>query len=505
MKVGIIGAGHNGLVCAFYLAKQGHKVSIFEKRSEVGGLCLSEELFPGFKVSTVASYFGMLRSEVSNDMELEKFGLETYLTDPIEVVMLPNNHFVFTPREEGSPAMAVGTLSESELAGWKAFWSDLGKAATLIYPLYFQPQTTQNQVVEILNTAGLDKVAKNIFSGSLFDLLHEYVQNPSLLAAAATCTPGFANKKGSVFGCIHHGTAKTKDEFGAWGFVKGGMGEITQAMKRSCQAQGVQIFTEKSINKVLLNDNKASGLQFADGQEESFDLVVSNTDPFTLFQKLLPEKEQPTIEQPTVSAGKVHFALSALPPFTLLDQIKHNYKGVIVSAPSIDHVIADSELVPQGKMPQGIMLTMCFPSTADETAAPAGKQLLTVDIHYLPATLEGQPWNEKNKQVILDAVLTRLKELSPDFESYVLASHVVSPGDIENMFSVRHAACWHLPMTADYTFEKRLAYATSYENLYLCGASTYPGGNVTGANGFNCAQTIVKQTSGKLPTAGARQ
>lgn len=509
MRVGIIGAGHNGLVCAFYLAKAGHDITVFERRSTVGGLCVTEELFPGFNVSTVASYFGMLRSEVADDMALESHGLESYLTDPIEIVMLPNNHFVFTPRDGSNARMEVGALTDKELIGWRSFWADLGKAAAVIYPLYFQPQTTQADVVELLHKAGLKTVAERIFDGSLLDLLRQYIDNPSLMAAAATCTPGFANKPGSVFGCIHHGTAKTKGELGAWGFVKGGMGAITQAMKRSCQAQSVKIVTDSSVAAVTFEGEKACGLKLENGQTEPFDLIVSNADPFTLFESLLPTEIVPQAlsqqikkHQPKVSAGKVHFALSKLPKFNLLESIGHNYKGVIVSAPSIEQVIADSDTVPQGKMPSGIMLTMGFPSTADETAAPKGKHLLTVDIHYLPNTLEGQPWTDANKHVIRDAVIARLQECDPDFEQCVIATHIVSPGDIETTFGLRYASCWHLPMTAEYTFEKRFfpgckGYRTPYQNLYLCGASTYPGGNVNGANGHNCAQEILNSVQNR--------
>jgi phytoene dehydrogenase-like protein len=503
LKIAIIGAGHNGLVCGAYLAKSGFDVTIFEKRSQVGGLCVTEELFAGYKVSSVASYYGMLREEIAQELELTKYGLKPYLTDPIEIILLPNGKYVFTPREGGQAKTEVGNLSLEEKQGWQRFWADMGKAAQLIYPLYFVPSTTQADIVNLLDTNKLNNIARYIFRGSLFELLQEYISNQYLMAAAATCTPGFANKRGSVFGCIHHGTAKTKGEFGAWGFVKGGMGEITQSLSKSAQANEVKILTNKAI-KAIKTTEAVNEIIFEDNTSTSFDYVVSNTDPFTLFQKLLPaDSVSETILQeieankPLLSAGKIHFALNALPAFPLLTELKHNYSGVIVIAPSMQSVINDSDKVPFGNMPESLMLTMGFPSVADPTTAPNGKHLLTVDIHYLPSKINNRAWTKEDNEQLLKNTINRISEHSSNFTQCIEDTAVVSPYDLEKTYNLSGGSCWHMPMNVDNLFERRKfpgceGYKTLFNNLYQCGASTYPGGNVTGANGRNCAHEIIK-------------
>lgn len=515
MKAAIIGGGHNGLVCAAYLAGAGADVTVFEKRQVLGGLCVTEELFPGYMVSSVASYFGMLRQEVAQELDLYKFGLEPYLTDPVEIVLLSQGRFVFTPREGKGAKVELGELDQSEMAGWQQFWRDLAAAAALVYPLYFEPKTTQAEVVTLLKNSNLELVARHVFAGSLLDLLSEYISDEWLMSVAATCTPGFANRAGSVFGCIHHGTARTGGQLGAWGFVKAGMGRITQALADSGRARGVKIVTGQAVESIVVESGAARAVRFADGSSRSFDVIVCNADPFTVFQTLLPpgSVDEATLtsiaeHEPAVSAGKVHLALKQLPVWPVLDKIGHNYAGVIVSAPNIRTVIRDSELVPKGCMPTELMLTMGFPSVTDAQTAPAGKHLLTVDIHYLPARLAGRPWQQADAEALIDRVVKQLETHCPGLAQVIDSAVAVTPTDLERTYNLRGAGCWHLPMTPEYLFENRKmpgceGYQTPVADLFLCGASTYPGGNVSGAPGRNCAQDILSRHGAGLERAAA--
>lgn len=503
MKIGIIGAGHNGLVCASYLAQAGHAVTVFESRPLAGGLCVTEALIAGYKISSVASYFGMLRKEIIEELELTKYGLQPYLTDPVEIVLLDNNKYTFTPRDGSAAKIEVGELSKEDMDGWRLFWQDLGKAAALISPYYLQAGLTKAKACHLLQQNGLSRIADHLFAGSLLDLLKTYTQNKYFHAAAATCTPGFANMPGSVFGCIHHGTATTAGEEGAWGQVKGGMGQVTQALLAKARSLNVNIQLDSPVARILVEDNTARGIVLKNGQEQRFDCLISNADPFTTFQLTGGEQtSSPGISLnttlPAVSAAKIHFALKALPAFPALDAIGHNYQGVIVLAPSIESVIQASQIVPQGQLPSQLMLTMAFPSTSDDTAAPAGKHLLTVDVHYVPANPNGKPWNKTDTKLLIDKTIADIETYCPTFSQQVEAIAAITPQELKEVYGVATASCWHLPMDENHLLEDRClpgykGYKTDIHNLYLCGSATYPSGNVTGAPGYNCAREIISR------------
>ncbi len=510
--IAIVGAGHNGLTAAAYLAQAGYKVDVFEKRDSLGGLCVTEKPFAAYgsevKISTVASYFGMLRKEIVQELNLEEHGLKPYLTDPIEIVLLEGGQFSFTPRDGGEARAEIASLTGEDKEGWQRFWGDIQTAATLIYPHYLKSDLTQKQVLSILLEAKLDKIAAHIFDGSLLDLLKHYVKSEDLVAVAATCTPGFVNVVGSVFGCIHHGTAETKGEFGAWGQVYGGMGEITQALAKVAQAHGAVLHTGHGVSRLVSEAGRIAAVEFENGTKKIFDIVIANCDSYIVFEKLLDKQSATeTIRhylsenRPTVSAAKLHFLLKALPTFTTLKKIDHNHKGVIVIAPPLSAVKQASQTVPGGVMPERLMLTMAFPtledpSMADKHAAQSSKHVLTVDVHYVPAHIGGKAWSRVDDDRLLEMTIVAIEAQCPEIRQLIEQSYVVSPRVLAEAFNLASLSCWHMPMTPQYLFEKRslpacAPYETPFDNLYLCGAGTYPGGNVTAANGHNVAKHIL--------------
>jgi phytoene dehydrogenase-like protein len=516
-SVAIIGGGHNGLTCAAYLSKAGFAVSVFEKREILGGLCVTEAPFsqaPKMKLSSVASYYGMLRAEVVEELDLTSNGLKPYLTNPIEIVLLDNGQFVFTPRDQegGVAETRVEGLSDEDKAGWQNFWQDIQKAAAIVYPHYLKPGLTQAALTELLKEAGLDKLADKVFTASLFELLEAYVKNDNLKAVAATCTPGFASTEGSVFGCIHHGTASTVGEFGAWGQVFGGMGEITGALCDVALLNDARLHVETGVKSLVVIDNKISGLIFEDGTVQDYDLVVCALDPYVLFEQLFAAEDRALIApqvahldkvRPQVSAAKLHFLLSAIPEFSTLKDIGHNHKGVIVIAPSKASVERAAKAVPAGSMPDELMLTMAFPTLEDPSLKGDDndpRHVLTVDVHYLPARLDGKPWTEADDQHLLKATIAAISKQCPQFGNLVLESFIVSPRALAERYNVAGLSCWHLPMTPEYIFEKRALpgfdhYMTPFDNLFLCSAGTYPGGNVTAAPGHNLAKILIERFS----------
>ncbi|MCA0313377.1 MAG: NAD(P)/FAD-dependent oxidoreductase [Candidatus Melainabacteria bacterium] len=515
--VAIIGGGVNGLTCAAYLAAAGYEVSLFEKRTKLGGLCVNETPFdkPGIdckiKVSSVACYYGMTRHEIAEELDLFNHGLSPYLTDPVEVVMLKGGQYVFYPRE-GSADMAVEETTEADRKGWIEFWTDVQKAAEVIYKAYTNP-TTKEKVLEQLKSAGLEKIARHIFKGSLFDLTAEYFQSKALMAVAATCTPGFANQAGSVYGCIHHGTASTLGVFGAWGQVKGGMGKVSEALAAVAQQRGANLVANLGVEKLHVVEDKITKVQLSNGEIKQFDMVIAACDLHTLFEKLIETERVPSgilahikANRPHVSAAKLHFLLSGKAEFSTLSRIGHNHKGVLVIAPQPEEVVKASNLVPNGQMPQELMMTMAYPTLEDESiyGAESNRDLhvLTVDVHYLPAYLRREDgskrdWSEEDDRQLQKQVADQIEEYAPGFKQLVKDCYVVSPYGLKKHFNNESVSCWHMPMTAEFIFEGRSLptlphYNTPFENLYTCGSGTYPGGNVTLANGHNLAKLLIK-------------
>lgn len=500
IQVAIVGAGHNGLVCACYLAKAGFEVTIFEKREVTGGLCVTEEVFEGVQASTGAGYYGMFRPEIIEDLDLMKLGLEPYLTNPVEIVLLPQNQFLFTPRYEGSSRLEIKDLNDSDLKGWGKFWQDISASATVLSDLHFKPEYTQEQICLLLCQNDQKLVAEHIFEKSLLDLALQYFKNESLLAAACTTTVGFPTNKGSVFACLYLGTAQTLGERGAWGACKGGMGAITKALQTVAIEHSVKIHTGTGVKSLISQNDTVSGVVLEDDSSHVFDIVISNADPAITFNQLLEnEKYKSSFD---IAAGKAHFLLSELPRFTVLDQagLKHNHACAFVLAPSLASVIASSSSVPQGFMPEDLMITLDFPTVTDPTLARNGAHLMSLDYHFLPAFFNKAAWDEQNKLELYKKTVATIETHAPGFESLIKNWIISTPSDLEKSFGLASKHCWHMPMTSDHLAEKRrfgkTAYSTRLNNLFLCGASTYPGGNVTGAPGHNCAREIIEKYLG---------
>jgi phytoene dehydrogenase-like protein len=512
-KVAIIGAGHNGLVCACYLQEAGFDVTVYERREIVGGLCVTEELFPGIKASSVAGFFGMLRQEIIEDLGLLERGLEPYFTNPTEIILLPGNRFLYTPRLDGPAKIEIGQVSQCELEGWTAFWREMSAASKLVYPYHLQTGVTQNAIEKMLESHGLTNIAEHIFKGSLLDLATKYFSHPSLMAAVSTCVVGFPDEIGSVYSCIHLGTARTLGEDGAWGLVKGGMGAVTQALLACALERGVKVHTSEAVSSIAFKDDQVAGVTLSDGTFHPFDLVVSNANPTTTFTKLVaPNMVPPQIREKiegqefTVSAGKIHFVLNGLPEIPILADLPNYHESTICLAIPLESVLEASRKARAGEMPNDLMITVLFNSVSDPSLCPPGKHLLSLAYHWLPSKIDGNEWNEQSNQRLLERTLQILQQHIPAIRDHIEQAIVISPGDLQRTYGA--IDCWHLPMTSEYLIEKRRfgdkEYSTPFPGLFLCGAGTYPGGNVTGAPGRNCAMQIIESCVAPLQATGRR-
>lgn len=502
MQIAIIGAGHNGLVCAVYLARAGHKVTVFEKNEKPGGLCITEPIFPGFNVSTVSSYFGMFRDEVINDLGLEEVYDHVRGIDSPSITLLPDGESIVSRPGVDADQFSFD-LKEEDRAGWCKFWHEVNVAGVAIGPYLTRIGVTQYELQKVLESEGFIGLGSRLFDGTLLDIIDSYFSDPLLRAAACATSWELPTRKGTIFGCIYGATTSVNGRNNTSAYLKGGMGVLTDLLVREALAAGVEIRTNSPVRSIMTKDRAVSGVKLMDGTEFEAQSVVSNLDPRATFGNLLEEKLVPMgirthlkTPIPPVSSAKVHFALSEMPVFPVLESIEGAYSGKILITPSIEKIIQSADDAIAGKLPEEPVLSLCFASQLDETAAPPGKQLLSVDFHYVPVTNEADRWNDENAQLIVDRAVKTIEKHAPGFVSTIEASTVVSPGHLQSRFGIVTGHGSHLPMTAEYLVERRRMpycgqHTTPITKLYMCGAGSYPGSGVSGAPGRICAKTIL--------------
>jgi phytoene dehydrogenase-like protein len=503
-RVVIVGGGHNGLVAACYLAEAGFAVTVLERRPVLGGLCVTEELIPGFRFSSVASWCGMLRPRIVNDLALARHGYQPYLPDPQEVILLPDGDYVTDARHAPDGGLGVRNASGADRDGWAALWGDIAAAARVVDESYLGVPAPS---LAELEAALLDRVGRRFADGigeiAFVDLARRYVTHQSLVVAACTTVFGLPTAPGNVLSCVHKGTAETEGRRGAWGFVRGGMGAITGALTRAARERGATLLTDRTVARINVHGGRAGGVTLADGAALDADLVVSNADPeatSTLVSDVRLSWLPPVRHPGDTSAAKVHLALSRLPSFPGLDRIGHPYVGTLVFTPGLEELEAAYVDHEAGRQPEHVILSTQIPSLIDASVAPPGRHVATIDLHYVRADDGGRPWTAAGAERLYRQTLQTLARHSPDLESAVIDHVVISPEDLRRTYGVTTHCCWQVPMRAPHlgrgrTFGGPTDHATAIRGLWMCGAGTHPGPNVTGAGGYNCAHEIIQRAA----------
>ena len=517
----IIGGGHNGLVCAYYLAKGGMNCCVLERAEKVGGAAITEEFFPGFRNSVAAYTVSLLQPKVIKDMSLERFGLR------IKLRQIDN----FLPTDDGYLLAGRGGLTEREIARHS-------QKDALAYPRY---QTALQNVVACIkqfllvappNTGGgladlmaliragrivtqLDSKTQSdlldFFTCSASEILDRYFENETVKALFAfDATVGhFASPRqpGTAYVLLHHVFGEAAGVAGAWGHAVGGMGAITQAMREACEASGVTICTQAPVRGIEMTAGRASGVQLEDGHLQA-KIIASSVHPRILFEKLLPKdvlseefSERINRYHSHSATFRMNVALDALPQFrnAPLNQMEgEDYltSGIII-APSLDYMHQAWVSADQNGISERPIIEMLIPSTLDDSLAPAGKHVASLFCQHFAYQLPGeQQWDSVREQVA-DMVIQTVDKQAPGFARSVLGRQVLTPLDLERKFALVGGDIFHGRMSLNQLFSARPvlgygAYRSPVKGLYMCGSGTHPGGGVTGAPGHNAAQKILR-------------
>jgi phytoene dehydrogenase-like protein len=524
----IVGAGHNGLVCAAYLAAAGIKTLVLEKNDVVGGAAVTEEFHPGFRNSVAAYTVSLLNPKVIAELELARHGLRIVERPAANFWPVDDARFLLMRGALAERQAAVARFSARDAERLPAYEGALSRAADVLRDLVLRtPPNAGGGLMELLKGAGLGRrmltldladkrLLLDLFTLSAADFLASWFESDVVKGAlafdgivgnyAAPSTPGTA------YVLLHHCFGEVNGKRGAWGHASGGMGAITQALAASAKARGVAIRTRVRVARVLTRSGAALGVVLANGEEVTARAVAANVPPKFLFRDLMPDdavapqmRDRFLAMKSGSGTFRMNVALAGLPSFTCCpgkEARDHHGSGIIIG-PTLDYLeqaYLDAQASGWSTEP---VVEMLIPSTLDPTLAPAGKHVASLFVqHVAPHLPSGRSWmDEREKEAFADLVIETVNRHAPNFKASVIARQVLSPLDLERRFGMIDGDIFHGTLSLNQLFSARpvLGYADyrlPLPGLYLCGAGAHPGGGVTGLPGHNAAREIIRDFKG---------
>ena len=521
----VIGAGHNGLVCAYYLARAGLKVRLYEARDVVGGAAVTEEFAPGFRNSTASYTVSLLQPKVIADMELERRGYRVIERPVSNFLPLEDGHLVLGGGLEATQA-EFARFSRNDAAALPGYYAMLEGVAEVLRDLALRippdaaggPRALLDAVMQSRKVARLPLAAKRdvlaLFTRSAREVLDTWFESEPVKAAFGfdACVGNYASPDaaGSAYVLLHHVFGEVNGKKGAWGHVPGGMGTITRLMAEAVREAGGEIVTGAAVDRVLVDGGKAVGLRLASGEEVRARRVIANLGPKPLFDRLVPRAALPddfarAMQMYAGGSGslRMNLALSGLPRFRHAPAGDDYLKAGIVIAPSLDYMDRAWRDAREQGFSKAPIVEMLIPSLVDDSLvdrnlAPPGSHVASLFCQHVDPDLP-----EGCEDAAVDAVLDTVERHAPGFRDLILHRQVHTPRALEAKFGLWRGDIFHGRMSLDQLWAARPAlgagsYRTPIAGLWLCGSGTHPGGGVTGAPGHNCAHAILREKS-KLP------
>ncbi|MCC6857525.1 MAG: NAD(P)/FAD-dependent oxidoreductase [Bryobacterales bacterium] len=517
----IVGGGHNGLVAAAYLARARRRVLVLERREMVGGCAVTEEVWPGYRVSTAAYLASLLQDRIVRELELERFGYRVDAKDPAFFSPYPDGRYLFMWQDRKRTLEEIARFSRRDAEVYPEYEEHLERLARVVEwlllttPPPFPPHGVGDYLewlkpaARVARLAGKDLVALvRIFTQSAADFLDEWFESPEVKVTLATDgvigANGGPRSPGTAYILLHHTMGGVAGHRGLWGFVRGGMGTVSEALAASARSRGAAIRVNAPVERILVRGGRARGVVLADGEEIRARTVVSNLDPRLTFLKLLDPGELEPEFLRSIRAYrcegtslKINLALSGLPEFRALPGAPGaQHRATMHICPSIDYVERAWDDAKYGRPSERPMLELTIPTLYDSSLAPAGKHIMGIFLQYAPYTLREGDWDQL-REPFADRVFDLIEEYVPHFRRLVERRQVLTPLDLERRFGITGGNIFHGEMSLDQMYVMRPAagwarYRTPVPGLYLCGSGTHPGGGVMGAPGYNAAREILR-------------
>jgi len=523
----IIGAGHNGLVTAAYLAKAGRRVLVLERRNIVGGAAVTEEIFPGFRVSSVADGSGYLSTVVRRDLDIDS-RVETIGSEVIAFSPQPDGSQLTIHRDTAKTVAEIARFSKADAEAYPAFIELMHALAGVVGALAHMtpmdlPEVTFGDLrgaIKLLGPGrrlGRKRISEllRILPMPASDILNEYFESNAVKAAiGANSCLGVSlgpQESGTAYTMLHSWARSGNGLFRSAGVVEGGIGKLCDAIAAAARGFGAEIRTDAPVARILVEDGRAKGVELENGEELAANTIVSNADPRTTFNRLLDPRSLGTKFLQHVanikyrgSGLRIHLALSDLPQFTSLatasgEDASARLGAPIQIAPSLDYIERAYDCCKYGRFSDSPFLDILIPSVLDPSAAPADRHLMSITAKYGPYELRDGNWDTQ-KEVVADVVVNTLAEHAPGIRDLIEQRHVLSMPDLESIYGLPEGNPNHGEMILDQFFHMRpipghARYRAPVDGLYLCGAGCHPGGGVTGVPGHNAAREILKDSN----------
>ncbi|HKW43877.1 MAG TPA: NAD(P)/FAD-dependent oxidoreductase [Thermoplasmata archaeon] len=514
----VVGGGHNGLVAAAYLAKAGLQVTVLERRSIVGGACVTEEIHPGFRVSTLAYTCGLFRPEIKEDLQLASFGLEEHAHDPSMFLPFPDRHYLLYRPDPEWNRQQVAQFSKADAAAWpryEAFWEEF---AELVEPTLLAPPVSVADLAALMRSPAAEEFLRRVMFMSIADLLEEYFESEEVKASLATSavagTMAGPRTPGTAFVLGHHALGEIGGLKGAWGWAKGGMGAISDAIARAAVHFGAKIRTGAEVARIEVRDHRATGVALLDGTTLRARVVLSNADPRRTFLGLVGEDRLPPEFARAVSrirfessSFKLNLALRELPDFTAIPGtiVQSHHRAIIDIAPSMDYLERAYDDARRGHPSRDPFLEFVIQSANDTSVAPRGMHTLTISTKFAPFRLASGSWDTE-AEPFAERIIDVLEEYAPNIRRAIVARQWRSPLDMEREYGLTRGDVFHGAILPHQMFSFRPVpgwsqYRTPIRALYLCGAGAHPGGGVMGAAGHNAALAVLEDWPGLAAAA----
>jgi phytoene dehydrogenase-like protein len=528
----VIGGGHNGLVCAAYLARSGKKVCVLERRHVLGGCATTEELWPGYKVSTAAYVISLFLPQIIRELKLKEYGLTILPRSPSSFTPLPDGRSLMLGADPALCQREISKFSAADAAAYPKYNAFLERVAEVLEPVLSQaapdplplPEDWRDigfskrmrdlkklwSIRQALSDLGADlPLAVELMTGAARPILDRWFESDALKATLATDAIIGAflsiSSPGSAYVLLHHVMGEAGGARGVWGYVQGGMGGLATALAAGCRDLGVEIRRESPVQQILTDRGRAVGVRLQDGTHIDAKIVASSVDAHLTFEKLLTREELPDYFAEAVAridyssaSAKINLALAEPPRFTCMREngVGPHHHGTMHIGPSLEYLERAYDDAKYGRPSERPILEMTMATSVDRTIAPPGKHLLSIFVQYAPYKLAEGNWDDI-KEAFADRCIEVLAEYAPNVPNAIEHRQVLSPLDLERTYGITGGNIMQGAMSPHQLFCFRPVagwadHRTPIRGLYLCGAASHPGGGVLGACGKNAAEEILR-------------
>ena len=528
----VIGGGHNGLVAAAYLAKAGKSVCVLERRHILGGCATTENLWPGYKVSTAAYVISLFLPEIMKELRLKAYGLRILPRNPSSFTPLPDDRCLLLGPDATKNMEELGKFSREDAEGYPKYQSQLERIAKVLEPVLRKSAPDPLPLPKDYRKTGLGKRLRDV--GKLWELykamgklgtelpaavefltsaarpiLERWFESEVLRATLATdaIIGSFTSisAPGSAYVLLHHVMGEAGGARGVWGYVQGGMGGLADALDAVCKALNIDILRESEVAQIIIQNGRTEGVKLADGRVFEASVVASSVDAHLTFERLIDPEILPNDFREAVAridyssaSAKINVALSEPPIFRCLpvQGIGPHHHGTIHIGPTLDYLDLAYDEAKYGRLSTEPVLEITLPTSVDRTIAPEGKHIMSMFVQYAPYDLAEGNWDDI-KEDFGDRCIELLSRYAPNVPDAIEHRQVLSPVDLERTFGLTGGNIMQGAMNLNqlYIFRPVAGWAdhrTPVKGLYLCGAASHPGGGVMGACGKNAATEILR-------------